>query len=69
MKDNGIGIPEKHYQNVFKPFTRVHGAAEYEGILGLATCKKIVERHGMGTISCESNDGQGTTFFFTLHGA
>ncbi len=69
VKDNGIGIPEKDYQQVFEPFHRLRSEAKYEGTgLGLATCKKIVERHG-GTISCESKEGEGTTFYFTLRGA
>jgi signal transduction histidine kinase len=69
VKDNGIGIPEQSYKQVFEPFSRLHGIGKYEGTgLGLATCKKIVERHG-GTISCESEIGQGTTFCFTLHEA
>jgi signal transduction histidine kinase len=69
VTDNGIGIPEKHYREVFEPFTRLHGYGKYKGTgLGLATCKKIVERHG-GSISCESKKGQGTTFSFTLRAA
>jgi signal transduction histidine kinase len=69
VKDNGIGIPEKHHQKLFVPFNRVYGATKREGTgLGLATCKKIVERHG-GVISLESREGQGTTFYFTLRGA
>jgi signal transduction histidine kinase len=69
VEDNGIGIPEEYAQQVFEPFHRLHGKGKYEGTgLGLATCKKIVERHG-GTISCASKAGQGTTFYFTLHGA
>jgi signal transduction histidine kinase len=69
VEDNGIGIPEAYYTQVFEPFKRLHGAGEYEGVgLGLAICKKIVERHG-GVIRCESNKGAGTTFFFTLNGA
>jgi signal transduction histidine kinase len=67
VADNGIGIPEKDYQQIFEPFHRLH--KEYDGTgLGLATCKKIVERHG-GVISCESKVGHGTTFFFTLPAA
>ena len=69
VEDNGIGIPEEHAQKIFEPFHRLHGVGKYQGTgLGLATCKKIVERHG-GTISCTSKKGQGTTFCFTLHGA
>ena len=69
VKDNGIGIPEKSHQDIFEPFHRLRSEAKYEGTgLGLATCKKIVERHG-GTISCQSSEGHGTTFVFTLHAA
>jgi light-regulated signal transduction histidine kinase (bacteriophytochrome) len=69
VRDNGIGIPETHRLEVFEPFKRLHGIGEYEGTgLGLATSKKIVERHH-GTIWCEPQNGQGTTFFFTLKGA
>jgi PAS domain S-box-containing protein len=66
VEDNGIGIPEGHYQMVFEPFMRMNGADKCEGTgLGLTTCKKIVERHG-GRIWCGSKEAQGTTFFFTL---
>jgi len=69
VKDNGIGISEQYYQVVFEPFKRLDDAGKYEGSgLGLATCKKIVERHG-GTIRCESVLGKGSTFLFTLPGA
>jgi signal transduction histidine kinase len=69
VKDNGIGIAQEYYQRVFEPFKRLHGISEYEGTgLGLATCKKIVERHG-GAIHCQSDEGGGTTFCFTLRGA
>jgi hypothetical protein len=68
IKDNGIGIPDKYRQLVFQPFKRLHGIGQYEGAgLGLATCKKIVERHD-GGIWCESNTGYGATFYFTLPG-
>ena len=66
VKDNGIGISENYYQQVFQPFKRLHDKSKYEGTgLGLATCKKIVDHHG-GRIWCESPDDQGTTFFFEL---
>jgi signal transduction histidine kinase len=66
VTDNGIGIPEDQYQQVFAPFHRLHTYSKYKGTgLGLATCKKIVERHG-GTISCSSEPGRGSTFSFTL---
>lgn len=69
VADNGIGISEQDCRAVFEPFKRLHNAANYPGSgLGLATCKKIVERHG-GDIWCESNVGEGTKFFFTLQGA
>jgi len=73
VADNGIGISEEHYKKIFEPFIRLTGASKRDGTgLGLATCRKIVERHG-GTIwcessCCESRPGSGTTFFFTLPG-
>jgi signal transduction histidine kinase len=68
IKDNGIGISDKYRQQIFKPFERLHGTGKYDGAgLGLAICKKIVERHG-GVIWCEGNVSQGTTFCFTLKG-
>jgi hypothetical protein len=66
VKDNGIGIPEKSLRTVFEPFKRLHGMGQYEGTgLGLATCKRIVERHA-GGIWCESAGRYGSTFLFTL---
>ncbi len=68
VADNGIGIPKAEQKTVFEPFVRASSAKKREGTgLGLATCKKIVERHG-GTIRCESTPGAGATFFFTLPG-
>jgi light-regulated signal transduction histidine kinase (bacteriophytochrome) len=68
VEDNGIGISEKFRQQIFEPFERLHGTGKYDGAgLGLAICKKIVERHG-GAIWCENNEQSGATFFFTLKG-
>jgi signal transduction histidine kinase len=69
VKDNGVGIPEEFYERAFDAFRRLPGAGKQEGTgLGLATCRKIVKRHG-GSIRCSSEQGQGTSFFFTLPGA
>jgi light-regulated signal transduction histidine kinase (bacteriophytochrome) len=66
VKDNGIGIPEKHKQDVFAMFRRLHSASEYEGSgIGLAFCKRIVETYE-GRMWLESEVGVGSTFFFTL---
>ena len=66
VKDNGIGIPKRFHREIFDPFKRLHGASTYSGSgLGLATCKKIVDRH-KGHIWCQSKEGDGTTFFFQL---
>ncbi len=69
VTDNGSGIPAEGREDLFKPFKRLHDPSKYPGSgIGLATCKKVVERHG-GTIWCESEEGDGATFFFTLPGA
>ena len=66
VKDNGIGFDEKYLDRIFTPFQRLHGRWEYEGTgMGLAICRKIVERHG-GTLTARSYLGRGTTFIITL---
>ena len=66
VQDNGIGIDEKFRDDVFKMFRRLHSRQEYEGTgIGLAICKRIIERHN-GRIGVESTPGQGATFWFIL---
>ena len=64
--DNGIGFDEKYLDRIFTPFQRLHGRGEYEGTgIGLAVCRKIVERHG-GSLTAQSKPGEGSTFTATL---
>jgi signal transduction histidine kinase len=66
IEDNGIGFEEKYLDRIFTVFQRLHGRSEYEGSgIGLAVCRKIVERHG-GQITASSQPGKGSTFLVTL---
>lgn len=67
VQDNGRGIPVDHFDRIFEPFQQGHGG-QSPGVglgLGLATCKRIVERHG-GHIYVQSRPGEGASFFFTI---
>ena len=66
VEDNGIGFEEQYVEKIFAPFHRLHGRSEYEGTgMGLAICKKIVERHG-GSITAKSAPGAGASFIIRL---
>jgi signal transduction histidine kinase len=69
VRDNGIGIREKHLDSVFRIFKRLHGRDKFGGGTGagLTIVKKIIERHD-GRIWVDSTFGEGTTFYFTLQG-
>lgn len=67
VEDKGIGFEQEHVDRIFAPFRRLHGrSSQYEGTgMGLAICKKIVERHG-GSITAKSTPGKGATFILKL---
>jgi len=67
VKDLGIGIEERHYEQVFRLFKRLHGRDDYGGGVGagLTIVQKLVQRHG-GRVWLDSTPGLGSCFYFTL---
>jgi len=66
VEDQGVGFNEQHLERIFQPFERLHGRSEFEGTgMGLAICRKIVERHG-GVLTATSIPQKGATFIITL---
>ncbi|ROU06474.1 PAS domain S-box protein [Lysobacter enzymogenes] len=68
VRDNGTGFPQAYVDKLFRPFQRLHSVEDFAGHgIGLASVKRIVERHG-GTIRAEGSEGEGAVFYFTLPG-